>query len=211
MRRFTANILCVAHNQRSSGLDAAAQSAFGVLKDVRRVHTTREGMKPTIWNVRRHNIDGKMLERWFLKTLINVLYTFRDKDIAGAPSERNGGVPDELVQIVFDRRRFGGKSGLYYVGAVGAPIAHEVDRVSFNGVLREVKFANAKTCQLVGGAFLFLGQRFLIWLDENSAPSSLSGLGLGAEDWSDASALHHIRELKFKQGRHLSQRVTFRW
>lgn len=101
------NMLCRAHNNGLSPLDVAAGAAFDVFWG-------RRPVEPTI--------DGRLLERWCLKTCINIWYR-RDDRSPGAPWEP----PLEWVEIVFGRREFGGYAGLYLVteavpegvGAVG--------------------------------------------------------------------------------------------
>jgi hypothetical protein len=210
IRKLTANILCVGHNNGSSNLDKAAQEAFQTLKDIRELRSVREALKAKIWTVVDYTIDGLALERWFLKTLINVAYTNWEHELF-AVNEGDGAVPEELVEIVFGRRRFDRTAGLYYVGGIGDPVDDSIDRVAIEGILRVEAASGPSSASVIGGAFLFLGHRFLLWLDANGPPSSLRGVGVGDDNWSRAGSLHHLKALKLKQGKYLSQRVRFRW
>src|SRR5262249_34764344 len=66
------NVLCKSHNERLSILDDEAISAFKAMREERDLTAQRTRMKPKYWTVRRWEIRGPLLERWFLKTLIGL-------------------------------------------------------------------------------------------------------------------------------------------
>ena len=123
---LTAKILCEKHNNDLSPLDEAADRAADTLRAMHQLHETRKNLKPKIWNVKVFVLDGASLERWFLKTLINIacdrdLPIGRDSEIAGRPSPR-------LVRVVFSQEKFEGKAGLYVVAKEGMTLTMK-DRV----------------------------------------------------------------------------------
>jgi hypothetical protein len=71
---LTSKILCTHHNNTLSPVDEGGRSAFNTLREVRRVENVREKLKRRIWTVVRREINGLLLERWLLKTTINISY-----------------------------------------------------------------------------------------------------------------------------------------
>ena len=106
---------------------------------------------------------------------------------------------------------FAGEAGLYYIGGIGDRVGDTMDRVAMEGILRAENMSEPSSVSVIGGAFLFMGHRFLLWLDPKAAPFSLRGVGISEDDWRRAASLRHVTALKLKHGRYLSQRVTFRW
>jgi len=125
---LVANILCKRHNNALSELDAAASDAFAVFREAVRLNHVRQRIKrQPMWNVQRLTIDGPRLERWFLKTLINV--SFGGQWTIGPGSHMAGSVSCNLVEIAFGRRPFENGAGMYTIAAAGQQMVSE-DRVT---------------------------------------------------------------------------------
>jgi hypothetical protein len=125
---LVAKILCEKHNNSLSELDTAAVDAFNVFRESVRLNHVRGKLKrPPIWNIKRLTIDGPRLERWFLKTLVNL--SFGGKWIIGRGTHQVGSVSPELVEVVFGVRRFDNGAGLYTSARTGENI-DSFDRVS---------------------------------------------------------------------------------
>jgi hypothetical protein len=90
-------------------------------------HVREEIKRPPLWNVKRFQIDGPLLERWFLKTLINV--SSGEKWPIGPGSHRKGTPSKELVEIAFGSLRFKDGGGLYITSRAGEQI-DSMDRVN---------------------------------------------------------------------------------
>jgi hypothetical protein len=197
---FTANILCRQHNSDLSPVDSAGKNAFQVFRDVRRLSEARAVLKPKLWNVRRYRIHGSLLERWFLKTTINMSYKFAAENPIGPATAASGERPScELVEIAYGRRLFTEPAGLYWIGHEGQFLHNAYDHVSFMAVLLP-QFGGSRAPEFIAGAvFSFLGFRALLWL-HTAPPPPLAGIGLHGEDWGGSSALYHLRALNFNQG-----------
>jgi hypothetical protein len=74
---LTAKILCDVHNAALSPLDAAAGAAMDTL---RRVVAFRPNRRRRSKKGVRFDIDGPLLERWFLKTAIGLLHVQADSN-----------------------------------------------------------------------------------------------------------------------------------
>ncbi|MFZ3211983.1 MAG: hypothetical protein WA188_10740 [Terriglobales bacterium] len=151
---LVAKILCKNHNSGLSDLDAAALQAFNVFRESIRLNQVREKLKrpPTHWNIKRMEIDGPLLERWFLKTLINLTFGGEwpiGSNVKGTPSR-------ELVEVAFGRRQFEHGAGLYLAGRAGEQI-DSMDRVNFTPM-------TDKADNLAAGRFNFRGYTFFLCL-----------------------------------------------
>jgi len=163
LSNLVAKILCKHHNSSLSNLDETALNAFNVFREAIRLNQVREKLKrpPTSWNVKRMAIDGPRLERWFLKTLINL--TFGGEWAIGAGS--NGAPSRELVEVAFGKRRFQHGAGLYLAGRAGEQI-DSMDRVTTTPMTDQNN-------TLVAGRFNFRGYTFFLCL----IPEKLEMLG----------------------------------
>jgi len=125
---LVAKILCEKHNNGLSELDTAALDSFNVFRDCIRLNNVRGKLKrPPMWNVKRLTIDGPRLERWFLKTLINL--SFGGEWTIGRGTHPVGTVAHGLVEVAFGIRQFQDGAGLYVSARRGENI-DSFDRVS---------------------------------------------------------------------------------
>lgn len=151
---LVAKILCKKHNSDVSDLDSAALDAFNAFRQAIHLNNVRGKMKrPPVWSVKRFEIDGPRLERWFLKTLINL--SFGREWIIGWGSHPEGTVSTDLVETAFGLRQFANGAGLYMAARAGDQI-DSMDRVSFTP-MTEGK-------NLVAGRFNFRGYTFFLSL-----------------------------------------------
>ena len=86
LSNLVAKILCRKHNNNLSDLDAAALRAFDVLRESIRMNDVRGKLKQRFWRIKHFKIDGPLLERWFLKTLINLSFGRIREDPGSAKS-----------------------------------------------------------------------------------------------------------------------------
>ena len=126
---LVANILCKKHNNRLSELDSAAKNAFDVFRQAVHLNHVRQKLKrQPAWNVKRFAIDGPRLERWFLKTLINI--GFGGQWTIGRGTHMAGSVSCDLVETAFGCRSFENGAGMYTIARMGQQMVSE-DRVNF--------------------------------------------------------------------------------
>jgi len=200
---ITARILCRDHNSALSDTDKAAADAFDVLKRSAALDDKRRKQRPRTRKVVRYEIDGRRLEQWFLKTLINIVVSQQSKGTSWALSGSALDQPREtLVRAALGREALAKPMGLYGVGAVGETIKH-VDGVELVTLLRQSDNA------LVSGLFTFLGLRFLLYVDSVPVPASFplpSGQG-----WLTSEALYHIGKINGTVGGKLSHYVHILW
>ena len=68
MVSFTKKVLCERHNHALTHVDEAGIGAMKVFRQEVQINNARERLKPRRWRVEKFHIDGRGLERWFLKT-----------------------------------------------------------------------------------------------------------------------------------------------
>lgn len=199
LANLTAKILCKKHNSELSEIDSIGGSAFGIFREVQRLTEVRTKLKHIRWKIQRFSIDGFGLERWFLKTLINLATTQdykigKDSTEVRQPSRR-------LVEIAFGLSQFEGKSGLFSV----IDMSSEIQSTE---ILRCGPLVYDET-YVAGGLFYFYGYRYVLFLDpEGPRPESVNYAG---QNW-DLRRLHrHAVGLKMGIGKHISHIVEVNW
>ena len=162
----------------------------------------REKLKPGYRNVKRHRIADIGLERWFLKTLIN-LCCDREYPI-GRGSQIVGRPTDDLVRIAYSLDSFKERAGLYFVVRVGMKI-ESTDTVIFAPLIQK------NGPRIEGGLFMFRGQSFLLFLEPEGPPQPLHGLMLNGEDLGQAQLNFHNVQINVNEGKYLSQILDIDW
>ena len=197
---LTAKILCTRHNNDLSPVDEGGSKAFSTLKEVGRVTEFRSKYKPRQWNIVKHRINGPLLERWLLKTLINICCDQpcpigRESSIAGRPT-------DELVRVAFGLEPFRGRAGLSVVVRIGM-------QLRFQNSITAVTIL--KDNHVEAAAFLFYGFTMLLFLHPEGAPPRLDGIRVAGEDLGNCSQQFHCTKFQGKMGHFLSHVVRIDW
>jgi hypothetical protein len=197
---LTAKILCTRHNNDLSPVDEAGANAFNTLREVGRLGEFRLKYKPRQWRIAKFRIDGPLLERWLLKTLINICcdqqYPIgRESNVAGRPT-------DELVRVAFGLDPFRGRAGLSVVVRIGMNLRFE------NSVMAVTLL---KDDHVEAAAFLFYGFTMLLFLHPEGAPPRLDGIRVAGEDLGNCLQQFHCKKFQGKMGHYLSHVVRIDW
>ena len=196
---LTRKILCVKHNSDLSTADDAGVKAVEEFEEFARLGTVRSKARPRRWTLVRRNVDGYGLERWLLKTLINVAFG-REYPI-GRPIQPEWRPSRELVEIAFGLRRFQPSAGLYLIGGeVG-------DNVNANEKLRIMTFTDSDQ-KLVGARFLFFGFAFLIYLDVAGQKRHVQFLDAAGGVTPGRNLMYHPRAINFTLPKSKRQKAT---
>jgi len=199
---LTANILCRDHNSALSAVDAAGGAAFATLGSAISLATARARVPHVDWLLQCFRIDGLMLERWFLKTLIN-LCLVQD----AAPTWPDGVIrfnpPLWMVRAAYGIEPLGRPMGLYTVAYVGESTAHR-DAVEFGPLF-------TREDVLVGGVFKFVGYRFVLSLFPGDLPTELVLSEDPKSDWRKGQPIYHARRWNHDVGERRSHYVDIEW
>jgi hypothetical protein len=115
---FTSGFLCRHHNSALSELDSASKQTLDTLIEAVELYERRKKIRTRSWTTKYFTTDMLLLERWCLKTLINVNLSGKP----GLPVDADGksnSPTEELVRIVFGLERFRPPMGLYRVAVNG--------------------------------------------------------------------------------------------
>jgi hypothetical protein len=156
-----------------------------------------------MWSIVRREIDGVGLERWFLKTLINVAIDGPQR--IGPLSSIIGEPSTELVEIAYGIRRFKPKAGLYTALQAG-------ESISSADHFQAMPFFENEF--VMGGRFYFRGWRFMLYLGENGLAPNAQFLSTDGPAEKLPPPVYHIRKMNFTNGitrQRLSQVVDFNW
>lgn len=149
---LTGNILCRKHNSDLSVLDAAIQSTLDTLDDSMQLLEVRRKLRLRHYTIKHFTINGALLERWCLKTLINI--GFDGNWIIGEGSHAVGEASNELVKVAFGKADFQPKAGLYTAAYTGESVNFRRGALSYT----------PKTIgnNLLAGMFSLGGYRFFL-------------------------------------------------
>ena len=168
-----------------------------------RIENIRRTKKPRLWPICKHEIDGPLLERWFLKTAINMCQV-SEGGLRWPTGQAIRDVPPKnLQESAFGMKQMPPQMGLYVVASVGDDIRSE-DHVAFAPLLQARN-------TVVGGIYEFRGFRFILSMTNRPLPGILQSNGTVPATWDYAEPRFHLEAMRFKNGEHLSQIVTFRW
>jgi hypothetical protein len=148
----------------------------------------------------KYHVPGSLLERWFLKTLINLTY---GGDLPIGPDSNTPGFPsDLLVNIAFGKVSLTEEAGLYSVIKIGEKVTM-TEAIAFSPLIYQHSF-------IAGALFRIKGFRFLLFLGPGRPPRPLSNLGI-EEDWGDSQLNYHNQEVQFMINRAISHKIIFNW
>jgi len=192
LANLTAKVLCVVHNSALSPVDEEAVKFAEALRESFRLLQVRHSLKPRRWTQEKFHIDGPLMERWFLKTLINAAYH------TDSPIE-----DDLLVEIAFGKKSFEPPAGLY--GIYDPPEKRQLwDGISVH--------AFTVRNRVVGATFSFLGFRLLLYLDKKGPELPFMKIGTASGETSEViEPTYHLVGIDYSAGRGISHSVVFQW
>jgi hypothetical protein len=197
----TAKILCTTHNNALSDLDDAAGTWYATVRDALALQHRRRKEPPWVTpKVVRFRIDAGRLERWLLKTLINLTY---ESELRLGSSDAEAGVPPaSLVATCFGLQPFTDHRGMYSAVNVGMTLTLE-DRLQFFPLLRE---GNVVT----GGCFDLHGFKLVLSCGSAMLAPLREHDGM-PPDWREAELHWHSGGIKMMAGIWPSHSIDFDW
>jgi hypothetical protein len=145
------NMLCKEHNSELSPLDASMAQMLRTLEKSADLIDARRTLRNRHWTRYRFVIDARLLERWCLKTLLNVSYR---RELNVNLTDPNLSIPvEELVRIAFGRSEFNAPAGLYIKAKANDTVSLRV------GI--GIRTTISDKGELVGGSFDLFGFKYL--------------------------------------------------
>lgn len=184
-------ILCTAHNNQLTQVDRAAIEFSRETERLQRKSYLRSDFGIAARRpIDRVSLDGKMLERWFLKYVLGVI--FEDPANRWHPS---GDLPDcppiDALRCLFDGVTLSRPKGLYLILETGDEIRAE-ERVGAETLIHPA------TGHFCGAAVNIRNFNFLLWLaDENLALFNFASRNGRVFGPGGSSAMYHPQGLHF--------------
>lgn len=200
------NILCRDHNSRLSPLDAEAARAFSSLREIFELKSRQAQLAPRLWMRRSWTLDARLLERWFLKTFINLTQIQRPiGQWRGASKDQP---PIEAVRAVFGLAPIKPPFGLHAAARV------DQDVVSDNDALAFAPLHHTADRTLAAGAFAFRGFRFVLgWTDGDLRPlfHTAAFQDPAFTGWHGSDLLQPLKKLVFNFRGSAAQELHLKW
>lgn len=193
---ITAHVLCARHNHALSPTDDGQAEAIRAIRAIRRQRDTWITSRFRGAAILHRVIDGELLERWLLKTAINLTVTYNSTNLI-AESIEPGRPPLRLVEAAFGIRPLGGAAGLHGFMSVGES-THDAGQFIFQ------PFSNGS--RTLGASAHFGGVRFLITFP---LESQLAGVRHAFP--SSENPIRHLRAVRFDAGGTLVAVLEIRW
>jgi hypothetical protein len=147
-------VLCKKHNSDLSVVDAVSIETAKIFRQFVDLQFARAEMAPRRWTYQRFPINGSLLERWCLKTLINI--AFGKPNRIGNDSQQDGRPSKRLVKIAYGIEVFRPRAGLYALG-------HEGLTLKFTEGIQIISLLN-QDAVCVGAVSSFMAfHSFFIW------------------------------------------------
>lgn len=199
---IVSKILCKRHNELLSPLDEAGAASFSTLREITRLENKREHLKRRMWNVIRYKINGSMLERWFIKTAINIVCA-QNQEVTWRESKTPRlEPPSAVVEAVFGNRKIPPDMGLFCAANAGQEVVLS-SHITFAPLLLD-----RAVCAAI---FEFSGFRFVISLSDGPMPDQPPFLKNLSEGWQEAGLQYHLKRVRFKIDGCLSHDLTLTW
>jgi hypothetical protein len=198
---LTKNALCRAHNSRLSPLDARAAHAFDVLRQQTKLTNDRAKDPNRKYKTITFSLNASTLERWLLKTLINVGYG--GNHFIGPKSLQEGYPSEDLVHVAFGNRKFPPENGLYVASKTGMAL-NFVDTVQIATLLKDQKYIH-------GARFTFRGVYMFLDLVPGGLKVPFEEIPGIPSDWHFVTLSKPFRQLKATMGSRISHVVNFNW
>lgn len=151
---LTSRCLCRHHNSRlGDEVDGASLLTLDTLKEAFELWGARKNIVTRNWRLKYFTTDMLLLERWCLKTLININLNLKP----GFPIQDGSNMPtEELVRVAFGLDRFKPPMGLYRAAERGKEYTFTGD-----GMHIETRGLNDKLC---GATFDLWGLPYILHL-----------------------------------------------
>ncbi|MCC7131772.1 MAG: hypothetical protein IT352_03955 [Gemmatimonadales bacterium] len=202
---LTAKFLCRHHNNSLSGADVAAVNAFAAIRRMTQLNNERAATAiKRRWKVRRFEVDGPCLERWFLKTAVNLALSGEDRRPTWHQWPSDGGaIPRAVAEMAFGRRAFVRPMGLYATAGIGELI-HSTDAIEF------APLTSRASGGLTGFLFGFRGFRFLLWMVLDDLPEQIE-MPTMVGPLLRSHVLYHLRYLRSRVAKKQSSYLDLLW
>ena len=198
--KLTSKILCKHHNNSLSQLDTAAGHAFNNFEYVSKL-IEEANQNNGRFKVKNSHVNALLLERWLLKTLINVCY--EQEFLIGNNNEI--GMPDEnLIKICFGKSTFSNGAGMYIAANMG-------DQMGFGRHINIIPIVEESENRVVGCMFSFAGLLIYLQLMPEKLLDNFDWIKQRKPEWLNVQPSRPFKKIKFNIPSGHSHTVHFHW
>jgi hypothetical protein len=199
--RLTRKCLCKAHNSELSPVDAAAIQAFETFRKQTEMSNERGKHPDRIYETVTLSIDASALERWLLKTLINI--SFGGEHYVGYDSVAVGWPCSHLVRAAFGRDKFREHNGMRVAYKEGG-LLHSQDRIQYAPIIKDGKY-------VFGGRFSFRGTLLFLDISPSGIDTPFEQIPGMQEEWKNVFLSKKFKQIKATHNGRLSHVINFEW
>lgn len=201
LESLTTRALCVKHNNDLSPLDALGAHAFDILRQQTKL--TNERSKEPHKKFRRvdFQINATALERWLLKTLINLSY--EGPYFIGPKSTSQGFPSEDLVRVVYGKLKMPRENGLFVAAKPGMDLEF-TDTVQMSPLVKDEKHIH-------GGLFRFRGVYMFLDLVPGGLKVPFEQMPNTRAEWHFVRLQKPFKQIKATLGDRVSHVVNFNW
>lgn len=199
---ITAKILCREHNSLLSPVDEGGILAFQALRQATQLAQRRRKIPQRQWMLHCFTVDGDLLERWFLKTAINIA-SMGATPVQWLQEATADGLPALFVEAAYGRTRLPAPMGLYAAATPGETV-NDIESVELAPILTP----DEKVAAFI---FRFAGARFLLSMVDAPMPRLLKLPHVRSAAWDESRMLRHLKRINWNCGPVRSHFLDFRW
>lgn len=198
---LTKKCLCKKHNNALSVLDSAAAHAATVFREQNDLSLERNKDPNKKYRKRTFWINASLLERWLLKSLINI--SFDSNLFIGVEGAEHGVPAEDLVNIVYGGEKFSRESGMKVVSRQDMRLKFS-ERIEFAPMIHEQE-------RIIGGIFIFWGLHIYLDLTKDGLDVPFELIRNLDPDWHFATLHNQLKRMNSNVGGRVSHEVLFRW
>lgn len=180
---LVSKMLCDGHNHGSSELDAAGGRFSDALRGFADLAVERKYTRLK-WVAKRFDVDGPLVERWMMKTAINLMVGYREDLPIGSEAAEINRPHVELAEMVYGRRPVSSPYGVWYVTPLDGK----------TGIDDHFNIRHWRNGDVACGTlFTICGFRFAVSLSETEPPWAFLGRTIG---WRRYQSVRHLSDLR---------------
>ena len=200
LESMTAKILCTTHNSALSPLDSEAQKFMLAVTETSKMQHELTKRHAIPERIVRNEVQAPLLERWLLKTLINLTLGSPHR-LSRAGTEP--GVPtDAMVRAAFGLEPLQEGWGLFMAAHTGQTFKIG-ETMSFTPVIEE-------GC-VVGAMFELASFKMYLSIDQEGSNFSLANVKGIADHWAPSMLMRKFNNMSAKVGPYTCARLYFIW
>ncbi len=184
VRNLVSHILCSHHNNGLSEVDTAGGAFCNAIRSFYTLAHERRFSR-LHWEMKTFESDGLLLERWLMKTAVNLAVGYRDNRRIGSALVGVNEPTTDLAEMIYGRRPVIEPYGVWFVSRPDHEILFEDSLTAYHwGIGEQV---------ITGTLFAIYGLRFVVSLADEEPPWDVLSTMLG---WKRYESVRYLAGLR---------------